>query len=467
MARNIVILADGTGQHGGVFFDENRSNIYKLYRATRIAPDSTIDPAEQFAFYDPGIGTLPAGMGLIGGLARRVSNLVRQATGLGLTNNIVQCYAAIIRNWSPGDLIFIFGFSRGAYTARCLAAVIDHCGVPTRMRDGTPLRRDRASSLKLAHEAVTKVYQHVGSPKATKYVPQRKEIAARFRQIYASGDERESNASVHFIGVFDTVAAVARPATVTILAVSALMATGAAAWALWALTGLHWPWMAGLGILLLGTVAAYLRTHLKWARGLKDHPFWSTVHLNELRMRFYNTELSTRVGWARHALAIDEHRAAFDRVPWGDPKDWRRTPKDQPQWLEQLWFAGNHSDVGGSYPDAESRLSDAALQWMVGVAQDIPNPLKINNELLRLYPSVDGMQHDETRALAFRFARKMDRTIKNNAILHPTVLQRFTLEAVQHFDEDRAYRPRQLKQHDKVKHHYQDRPEQSHSGAQK
>src|SRR4051794_29146390 len=54
--RNIIIYSDGTGQRGGVAFDERRSNIYKLYRATRCGPDSTIDPAEQAAFYDPGIG---------------------------------------------------------------------------------------------------------------------------------------------------------------------------------------------------------------------------------------------------------------------------------------------------------------------------------------------------------------------------------------------------------------------------
>ena len=58
--RNIVIFSDGTGARGGVLVDENRSNIYKLYRATRCGPDTNINPAEQLAFYDPGIGTLAA-----------------------------------------------------------------------------------------------------------------------------------------------------------------------------------------------------------------------------------------------------------------------------------------------------------------------------------------------------------------------------------------------------------------------
>src|SRR5712691_1568161 len=99
---NIVIYSDGTGQRGGLLFDERRSNIYKLYRASRCGPDSSINPREQLAFYDPGLGTVPGGLGLIGGLYRKIYNLVSQATGLGLTANIIDCYAAIINLWQPG-----------------------------------------------------------------------------------------------------------------------------------------------------------------------------------------------------------------------------------------------------------------------------------------------------------------------------------------------------------------------------
>jgi uncharacterized protein (DUF2235 family) len=54
-----IIYSDGTGQRGGITFDERRSNIYKSFRATRSGPDSDVDPAEQVAFYDPGLGTVP------------------------------------------------------------------------------------------------------------------------------------------------------------------------------------------------------------------------------------------------------------------------------------------------------------------------------------------------------------------------------------------------------------------------
>ena len=57
MGKNVVIYSDGTGQAGGFRFDENRSNIYKLYRATRCGPDSNVDPNVQVTFYDPGLGS--------------------------------------------------------------------------------------------------------------------------------------------------------------------------------------------------------------------------------------------------------------------------------------------------------------------------------------------------------------------------------------------------------------------------
>lgn len=150
MPKNILIFFDGTGQAGGLVPDERRSNIYKLFRATRCGPDTAIDPGEKLTYYDPGLGTQPVGTGPITGIWRRIYNIVSQATGFGLTANITDCYAAILQMWEPGDRIFLFGFSRGAYTVRCLGGVLALCGVPTTMADGTPLRRDAKSTRKLA-----------------------------------------------------------------------------------------------------------------------------------------------------------------------------------------------------------------------------------------------------------------------------------------------------------------------------
>jgi uncharacterized protein (DUF2235 family) len=57
MGKNILLFADGTGNVGGLLPDESRTNVYKLYRATRNGPDTTIDPRRQIAFYVHGIGT--------------------------------------------------------------------------------------------------------------------------------------------------------------------------------------------------------------------------------------------------------------------------------------------------------------------------------------------------------------------------------------------------------------------------
>src|SRR5258708_33696848 len=136
-----------------------------------------------------------------------MEKLVRLATGVGINTNIIDCYCAIQVMWETGDRIFLFGFARGAYTVRCLAAVLSMCGVPTTMADGkTPLRRDAQSIKKIANEAVKNVYQHVSSPADEKYVGQRKAIARRFRRKKNSDVAGIPNANPTLIGVSDTAA---------------------------------------------------------------------------------------------------------------------------------------------------------------------------------------------------------------------------------------------------------------------
>jgi uncharacterized protein (DUF2235 family) len=452
MTKNIVIFSDGTGQRGGVLFDERRSNIYKLYRATRCGPDSSVDPERQHAYYDPGIGTVPKGSGLIGGAWQWVYNLVSQATGLGLTKNIIDCYAEIIRHWKPGDRIYLMGFSRGAYTARCVAAVVGFCGVPTRMRDGSPLKRDEATCRKIAERAVKDIYQHVSSPKDKEYAPQRQALAARFREQFASGTPDGANVYPHFIGVFDTVAAVANYASLALAGGLWLIAALALSAILHALAG-GFLWWLGATAVLSAAVAFifFLSINLKWATGLPGYSFWQTLHLTGPRMRFMDQNLNPKVGWARHAIAIDEHRKDFDRVPWGIPSDWQAK---EPPWFKQLWFAGCHSDIGGSYPEAESRLSDIALKWMVDEAKAIPDGLLVDDSVLRLYPSPRGMQHDESKTGVFRFAARFTRPLRPDAPLHPSVVERFAVGEVLHHDFMAPYRPEALRGHEKVNQFY-------------
>ena len=78
---------------------------------------------------------------------------------------------------------------------------------------------------------------------------------------------------------------------------------------------------------------------------------------------------------------------------------------------------------------------------MIEAAQKIPNGLKINQTVLRMYPAADGMQHDECRGLVFRYANKIDRKIDTDATLHSLVYERFKLPAVLQYDLMLPYRP--------------------------
>jgi Uncharacterized alpha/beta hydrolase domain (DUF2235) len=136
-------------------------------------------------------------------------------------------------------------------------------------------------------------------------------------------------------------------------------------------------------------------------------------------------------------------------VPWGSPRDHKQT---EPEWFQQIWFAGNHSDIGGSYPEDETRLSDITLKWMVGAAQAVPDGLKTDPSVLRLYPSAAGMQHDEAKRGLFQFASTITRQIPKDAPLHESVYERAALATVLHYDLMEQYRPKTLEGHTEFQH---------------
>ncbi len=206
MPKNIVILSDGTGQAGGVRPDQRLSNIYKIYKACRIDPENNINPAEQVAFYDAGLGTDDDVRGTILSTIRFIRKLLSSATGRGITRNITDCYEAILNAYEPGDRIFLFGFSRGAYTARCVAGVMALCGVPTLGMSGKSLAKYTKETRRIADEAVRKVYEHGAGRDRAAFEDERNELARRFREKYHSQESGEANVSPYFVGVFDTVA---------------------------------------------------------------------------------------------------------------------------------------------------------------------------------------------------------------------------------------------------------------------
>lgn len=461
--KNVIIFSDGTGQVGGIYYDEARTNIYKLFRATRVGPDTSIDSQKQVAFYDPGLGTAQPGGGVIQQSYRRVYNLVCQATGLGITQNIIDCYAALIRFWRPGDRIFLFGFSRGAYTVRCLATVLWHCGIPQVDKDGLQLKRDESSSRRIAAEAVKKVYQHVSSPRDKKYLQQRRELGRLFREDYQSYQDDNKfrpNVFPFFIGVFDTVASLWNVGSLVFVSflyilghgiVSFLLSKAFAPFEFWYWSNWLFVWVFSLGM------AAYVYTHLKFSTRLRRYWFWDVVHLTNFRQRFYDGFLHSDVPYARHAMSIDERRNSFPRVIWGSKTTNYDRDDRAMEMFEQRWFAGNHADIGGGYGEAESRLSDVALKWMIEAAA---NPalgdkaLLIDNRYLDLKGDPLGILHDETRSSIFRWAKKVDRSTYVENRLHESVLARFSAKTVPQYDIMAAYRPEALRHHPEVQHLY-------------
>jgi uncharacterized protein (DUF2235 family) len=252
MAKNIVVCCDGTGNEYG----DRNSNVLKLYS---ILPKSD---GRQITFYDPGVGTfnLPPAISKPARLASRTLGL---AFGRGITANIADAYRYLMRTYEPGDKVFFFGFSRGAYTARAAAAMLYKCGLLDPRNDN------------LLPYALN-VFKHERRPR----------IYGGFRRTFSRP------CPVHFLGLWDTVKSVG------------------------------------------------------WIYDPLTLPF---------------TRRNPGVRVVRHAVSIDERRCFYRQNLWGLP--------DAGQDVKQVWFAGTHSDVGGSFPESECGLSQIALQWMIGEAE--------------------------------------------------------------------------------------------------
>lgn len=467
MAKNILIFADGTGQFGGMRPDQQLSNIYKLFRATRVGPDSPIDPREQVAFYDAGLGTTNAAGTVRLSLWQRFKSACGLAVGLGFSTNVIDCYEAILKRYEPGDRIYLFGFSRGGYTVRALANVLNLCGVPATNGESGPLPRAGRRLRAIAREAVVKVYEHGAGHARGKFEPQREAIARRFRLKYGAGNDPDrADVYPEFVGVFDSVAALGLPGLARVaIAFVGLVAAVLLAWGLGWLTSrwFGWPLSIVAASMVAGVVAialiAYMCSTFRWASrdvrmGLRRWHFalWSAKN--------YDRYLDPRIPIVRHALAIDETRKQFGRVEWGGTINADR-PGDTRGRFRQRWFAGNHSDIGGSYPEEESRLSDIALGWMVGEATAGPHPILIDETKLHLHPDPQGPQHSEPfsqqegpwwgRLLRWPI---QSRKIHAQAELDPSVLVRFDAPCIVDCDRKTPYKPEALRNHEKVAIYY-------------
>ena len=455
--KNILVFSDGTGQAGGLRPDQRLSNIYKLYRATRSGPDSNIDPRKQIAYYDAGLGSESEHKTEKSKIVRYIKHIISLATGIGITKNITDCYEYIIMHYEPGDRIYLFGFSRGAYTIRCVAGVLSLCGIPMHLENGDVLPRYGKKIRKIANEAVDKVYNHGAGRSRAKFRPQRQEQARRFRDKYGSDDGGSANVVPYFIGAFDTVAALG--AMRVVLPMIAAVFLVAVVFFEFVGPYLGFSVVTNLKFVLYGGIVFFLgREVFKRLKFITNYPKdghfkW---HISLWSNRFYDQMLDKRVDYARHAISIDETRANFKRVNWGVKGALVKKPKNEAEWFKQVWFAGNHSDIGGSYPEVESRLSDVSLAWMVEQLTLINDPPDIDSDKLHMYPDPAGIQHSEVEALKdkkpgfwphFLWPKwsEKPRIEARGAPKHPSVEQRFKTNVVQHYDQRRPYRPETLR----------------------
>jgi uncharacterized protein (DUF2235 family) len=172
--RNLVIMLDGTGNELG----RNLSNVLKLFRIAK-------KNDRQLIYYDPGVGTIGE-PGAWRRLRQNVRKIFGLMTGWGLDENVLEAYGWLCRTWQEGDRIWLFGFSRGAWTARVLGGLIHMIGLL------------RPEQLNMCGYAMV----------AYKKSSEKNDLSIAWHFARVSGSRR---AAIHFIGVWDTVASVIVP----------------------------------------------------------------------------------------------------------------------------------------------------------------------------------------------------------------------------------------------------------------
>jgi uncharacterized protein (DUF2235 family) len=134
--KNIVVCCDGTNNQ----LESDPTNVLRMYSVLER------DPQRQIGYYEPGVGT-SGQPGTRGAIAKRLSLAYGQAFGVGFTRNLEDAYRFPIRNYEPGDRLFLFGFSRGALTVRALAGMVNMFGLSLPPQDSARHRQQRIRSL--------------------------------------------------------------------------------------------------------------------------------------------------------------------------------------------------------------------------------------------------------------------------------------------------------------------------------
>ncbi len=186
--RNLVVCCDGTSNE----FGDSNTNVIRLVQSLKQ------DPQTQLVYYDPGVGTLPE-PGLFSKPAKTISKWMGLAFGRGLVRNVEEAYGFLMQNWRPGDAVFLFGFSRGAYTVRVLAALLHQIGLLVRGQEQLlpyAIRLFRAVPDREEEDADAR----------SRYW----RLCGEFRNTFCQALPQQISRQfpVHFVGVWDTVSSV-------------------------------------------------------------------------------------------------------------------------------------------------------------------------------------------------------------------------------------------------------------------
>jgi uncharacterized protein (DUF2235 family) len=373
--RRIVVFADGTGNA----FSSQESNVWRLYQALDKRPGVAL----QLARYIPGVGTS----------ANAVMRLIDGATGVGVPSNVRKLYRFLCWNWEPGDEIYLFGFSRGAFTVRTLAALVAMQGLMPRRVGGvdvTSAEMSRnANAAWLAYRTMTAPLVAQGKSVWNPLNWQMNPLISVIRglrdgvtwakrrllgqQVHAevleaqSEDRKAGAVPIRFMGLFDTVEAYGMP--------------------------------------------------VEEMRTLWNRLIWP--------IRFRNRRCSWVVGKVRHALSLDDERLSFHPIRFDQsPRpDGRPVPETQ-----EVWFAGVHSDVGGGYPNDETAFEP--LLWIADEAATqelVFDQAALERYRARLYPQ--ALIHDSRQGLAsiYRYSPRFvaDSEDEGGApVVHHSVLEK-------------------------------------------
>lgn len=325
--KRIVICCDGTWNRPD---SPNPTNVVRL--SGLVAPVSS-DGVPQITFYDQGVGT-----------GNLLDKLIGGTFGKGLDQNIKDAYLFLAHNYSEGDEVYFFGYSRGAYTARSTVGLIRNCGL---LRRGHFDQLDEAFAL----------YQ-------------KRDESADTSEAIAFRSNHSLEIDIKFVGVWDTVGSLGMP-----------------------LRGLRW--------------------------------------FSRNKYQFHDTQLTSRVKNAYHAVAIDERRGPFVPTLWsGDSKPGQR--------IEQCWFTGVHSDVGGGV--RIDGLSDITLRWMMDKSAESGLSFDEGMAAATISPDPFSYLHNSMIGM-YKFTRGQTREI---GVISPTT-ETVSGSAVERFERvESEYRPENL-----------------------